>query len=82
MKTNLLVLFTAVCALYGAHQIGVSMGYQKAKAEIPSCLYLDRPRGNDCKPWGYDGKEGVDWHYDSIGGGGMYVDLSKWKRGW
>lgn len=55
-------------------------GYTRAKSELPSCIYIERPRGNDIKPFGYDGKEGVDVYADHISGGGIYVSLEKWKR--
>lgn len=56
------------------------IGYQQAKYEIPSCLYLNRPRHNTVRPWGYDNKEGMDWYCSQIDGGGIYVSLEKWKR--
>lgn len=58
-----------------------ALGDHYARAKLPSCLYLNRPRSNDVKPWGCNGKEGMDWHCDQIGGGGIYVDLSPWKCG-
>ena len=55
-------------------------GVNDTKAKIPACLYLERPRQNDVKPWGFDGKEGVDWYCSRISGGGIYVSLEPWKK--
>lgn len=77
-----LIFVVCVAAAVSGTLFGYQIGYRKAKDEIPSCLYLKRPRANDVKPWGYDGKEGIDWYCDDIFGGGLYVSLHKWKRGW
>lgn len=54
-------------------------GYHQAKREIPSSLYIHRPRQNDIKPFGYDGKEGIDWYADEIHKGGLYISLQDFK---
>ena len=80
IPTLILVGLAAVASsAWLGHRAGYQAGYRASKNELPSCLYLDRPRQNDVKPWGCDNKEGIDWHYDKISGGGLYVDLSKWK---
>jgi hypothetical protein len=61
--------------------IGIHLGRVDMQSDLPSCLYLRR--GYDsARPWGYDGKEGVDWFCTDIQGGGIYVSLAKWKRGY
>lgn len=76
-KLPTIVLMALMAVGVGA---GYRVGYAMAKREIPSCIYLQRPRTQDVKPLGYDGKEGVDWHCDRIEGGGLYVSLEKWKN--
>jgi hypothetical protein len=61
--------------------VGVIRGYNEAKRELPSCLYLRTPPGTPVRPWGCDGKEGVFVNSDDISGGGIYVSLEEWKRG-
>lgn len=61
-------------------KIGYLVGVKQTKDAMPSCLYLRRPQHNDVKPWGFDGKEGIDWYCDEIAGGGLYVSLQKWKN--
>ena len=53
-------------------------GWNAAKAEIPGCLYVDRPPAA-ARPWGCNYKEGVDVRADDILGGGLYVSLEPWK---
>lgn len=80
MKLDDIKIVLGVCAIAVAGFLqGHMVGYRKAKAELPSCLYLNRPRQNDVKPWGCDGKEGIDWYGHDIVGGGILVDLSNWK---
>lgn len=74
------VLLTLYAIYSGLHAV-YRAGYRAAKDEIPSCLYLRRPINSPIKPWGYDGKEGVDWYCNEISGGGYFVSLEKWKRG-
>ena len=69
-----------VCAFASVYWMGIIRGKQKARSQIPSCLYLQRPSINDVKPLGYDNKEGIDWHCDGIIGGGIFVSLEKWKK--
>ena len=53
-------------------------GWNDAKAEIPSCLYVLRPATSP-QPFGWDGKAGFDAHFDHIEGGGYYVSLQRWE---
>ena len=53
--------------------------YKGRGIELPSALYINRPKDSDVRPWGCDGKEGVDIHADEIAGGGLFVSLHKWK---
>ena len=65
-------------------KIGYSKGFKDGAASVrnslPSCLYINRPRENDIKPWGCDGKEGIDVTTDKIYGGGLFISLQKWKE--
>lgn len=79
MKMIPTLILLGLAATAGSAGLGYRAGYRASKKELPSCLYLDRPHQKDVKPFGCDNKEGLDWHYDKIDGGGIYIDLSKWK---
>lgn len=79
MKFYAYELIALLAVIVFSAWLGYLAGYRVFKNKLPSCLYLDRPLQNGVKPWGCDNKEGIDWHYDQIAGGGIYVDLSKWK---
>ena len=76
MYDNMKLLFVLILVFMA----GFAVGYEQHKRELPSCLYLERPRAGNIKPWGCDGKEGIDWYYDEIEGGGLYVSLHEWKQ--
>ncbi len=78
MKLWQFMLVMTLCPA-GIFYLGWQFGYAKAKSELPSCLYLNRPRSNYIKPWGCDGKEGIDYYCTEISGGGIYVSLHEWK---
>lgn len=75
---ELLLLFTLGCI--SGSTISYWYGYNESKDELPSCLYIMRPRCNNVKPLGYDRNEGVDWYCDDIEEGGIYVSLQRWKQ--
>ena len=82
--TRITLLITAGFVAVGSmllfcHSRAYLAGWNDAKADVPGCLYIDRD-ASACRPWGCDGKEGVDVRTDNIKGGGRYVSLEMWKR--
>ena len=75
----LAVAWLVIAALYGVHDMVHDAGYNEAKDELPSCLYLMRPAQCGVKPLGVDMKEGIDWYCSEIERGGYFVSLEKWK---
>jgi hypothetical protein len=89
MKTSFWTVATAVSAIVmtvsmclGFRAMGHAnyiAGWNAAKAEIPSCIYVRRAKAA-YRPFGCDGQEGVDVESDDIVGGGLYVSLAKWTK--
>lgn len=84
MKLLIIGLIVCVLMTIGIMKIRYKKGFEDGAASVrnslPSCLYINRPKENDIKPWGCDGKEGIDVVPDKIHGGGLYISLHKWKK--
>jgi len=72
------VVVAFAAAMRAAMVLQYAKGWNDAKAEIPSCLYVLRP-GTSPQPFGWDGKIGFDACCDRIDGGGYYVSLQRWE---